>query len=173
MSTPRRAVGRPVRLVYYDDQSNPSTRSTSSSAGMALTGCSAEGAQSRGMVTGRAGLYPLCRFWQKTDCESAHGEHVDWESAERILLQRKYISGERGASRLVRLELRAISLYMDHRVGGFLHAGQPVHRPLENGHCVASLAYGHCFHISSFRFALSSWMKSRRSQRLSKRSMTL
>jgi len=39
------------------------------------------GAQSRGMVTGRAGSHPLRRFRQKTDCESAHGEHVDWESA--------------------------------------------------------------------------------------------
>src|SRR5262249_44206632 len=25
---------------------------------------------------------------------------------------------------------------------------KPVHRPLENGHCVASLPYGHCLHIN-------------------------
>ena len=36
-------LGHPVKLVYYDDQSNPSTRSTSSSAGMAPACCPAEG----------------------------------------------------------------------------------------------------------------------------------
>ena len=65
-----------------------------------------------------------------------------------MLLQRKYTASEREAIGRAQLELRTIFLYRDHRVGGFLCAGQTVHRPPENGHCVASLAYGHCLHIN-------------------------
>src|SRR5262249_13709815 len=125
-------LGGPVRLVYYNDQSNPSTRSISF-VGYGTNLLAHRGGSIAGNGHGRAGSYPLRRFRQKTDCESAHGEHVDWESAERILLQRKYTSSERGASGRARLELRAIFLYRVRRVGGFLCAGKTVHRPLENG----------------------------------------
>jgi len=86
-------LGRPVKLVYYDDQTNPATvpalyqklldvdKVDIVIGGYGTNLRARRGAQSRGMVTGRAGSHPLRRFRQKTDCESAHGEHVDWESA--------------------------------------------------------------------------------------------
>ena len=44
--------------------------------------------------------------------------------------------------------LGTIFLCLDQRCAGFICAGQPVHRPLENGHCVAPLLCGHWLQIN-------------------------